>query len=417
MSYEARKREVLEELAKQGYEPQKAAEYSKLIENYFAERDAWLESVLASLVLSEEATHGQWLDRCKRAAASAQDLLTKGQESIWLAKLSNEEHTFFFELMVSQVPVQRDLMVQKTKALTNAEKEFEAKWNTIRDADRTLDDRIKEIAQEYEKILMDAASAAAKAEKESSELLAEKIKVGGSAISAIGLGIIGIVVSGIGHLLSVTSTAAATRKSEVQALLSRKMVVIAAFTESRDMVKEFLKETSYPRIKEAYEAAEDAAEALAGQMPTEGQEDDAGSYGGAIKNELTKVFAKAEGAYKDFARKHEYLFFGPLGGSYYQELSEQDFWKQHSENWQRSKYDIDSVLRDQFLDVTDSKILGVSMDGLNDEDRKAIRTTLEEQLRELLSSWNKFKEENETPYSALESREKVQEALDSLKSS
>ena len=47
---------------------------------------------------------------------------------MWLAKISNEEHTFFFKLMTSQVVPQRDQMVKMTKALEKAEKEFEEKW-------------------------------------------------------------------------------------------------------------------------------------------------------------------------------------------------------------------------------------------------------------------------------------------------
>lgn len=52
------------------------------------------------------------------------DAISKDKKSMWLAKISNEEHTFFFKLMTSHVVPQRDLMVKMTKALEKAEKEF-----------------------------------------------------------------------------------------------------------------------------------------------------------------------------------------------------------------------------------------------------------------------------------------------------
>ena len=55
----------------------------------------------------------------------AHDAISKDRKSMWLAKVSNEEHTFFFKLMTSQVVPQRDQMVKMTKALEKAEKEFE----------------------------------------------------------------------------------------------------------------------------------------------------------------------------------------------------------------------------------------------------------------------------------------------------
>ena len=168
-------------------------------------------------------------------------------------------------------------------------------------------------------------------------------------------------------------------------------------------------------MKDAYDRAEDGAGALSGQMLTSGQKDDAGTYGAAIKNELAKVFRKAEDAYKDFARKHEYLFFGPLGGGYYQELMEGDFWKERSNNWKNAKHDIDDMLREQTFSLSDSQVLEVSLDGLTSEDKKKIREALENDFRDLLAAWNRFKEFCKDPEWALESREVLKSILDAMR--
>jgi hypothetical protein len=412
MSYDARKKEVLEELEKQGFEPASKESHVAVLNSYFNQREGWLENLLELLEPSEENIHSRWIDKAKQAAGDAQDALGKQKLSMWLAKISNEEHTFFFKLMISHVPSKRDLMVQQTKALKKAEKEFEAKWKTIRDADHTIEDRMKKIALEYETILNDAASFAAKAEMESKEALRAKIKI---AFSVLDLGIVETILKNAIRALELKRNEAAERKLEIHALISREEGVFATFKEARQMVKEFLEETSYPRVKDAYDGAEDAAEALAGEMLTSGQKDDANAYSSAIKNELKNVFSKAEEAYKEFAKKHEYLFFGPLGGSYYQELMEGDFWKERSSKWKDSKHDIDDLLRERTLECSDSQVLEVSLDGLTSEDKKKIREALENSCRDLLNAWNKFKEFCKDPEWALESREQLKSILDAMR--
>ncbi len=383
-----------------------------MLESYFAQREGRLENLLEILEPSEDDRHAQWIDKAKDAAAMAHDAISKDRKSMWLARISNEEHTFFFKLMTSQVAPQRDAMVTMTKALQKAEKEFEEKWKKIREADNDIEERMKKIALEYEEILADAAKFAASAEMESKEALRAKVLV---AFNAVNLGIVEIIIKGAIRAIDLKRDLASQRKLEIFALLSREEGVFATFKEAREMVKEFLEETSYPRVKDAYDRAEDAADALEGQMLTSGQKEDAKDFGAAIKNELAKVFGTAEDAYKEFARKHEYLFFGPLGSGYYQELMENDFWKERSDKWKKSKHDIDDLLRERTQECSDDQVLEVSLEGLTSEDKKTIREALETHCRDLLSAWNRFKEDNKEPEWALESREQLKSVLDSMR--
>ena len=412
MSYDKRKREVLEELDKQNYDEATKSDFIKVLDSYFAQREGRLENLLEILEPSDDNRHAQWLDKAKEAAAMAHDAIGKDRKSMWLARISTEEHTFFFRMMTSQVAPQRDNMVRMTKALQKAEKEFEEKWKKIREADTDIEERMKKIALEYEEILVDAAKFAATAEMESKEALRKKVLI---AFNAVNLGIVEMIIKGAIRAIDLKRDLATQRKHEIFALLSREEGVFATFKEAREMVKEFLEETSYPLVKDAYDRAEEAAEALEGQMLTSGQKDDAKDFGAAIKNELAKVFRTAEDAYKEFARKHEYLFFGPLGGSYYQELMEDDFWKQRSDKWKASKHDIDDLLRERTLECSDDEVLEVSLSGLTDEDKKTIREALEQQRRDLLAAWNRFKEDNKEPEWALESREQLKSILDAMR--
>ncbi len=412
MSYDKRKREVLEELDKQGYDESTRNDFVKVLESYFAQREGRLANLLEILEPSDDNRHAQWLEKTKDAAALAHDAIGKDRKSMWLAKISNEEHTFFFTLMTSQVVPQRDQMIKMTKALQKAEKEFEEKWKKIREADNQIEERMKKIALEYDEILNDAAKYAAGAEMESKEALRAKVLI---AFNAVNLGIVETIIKTAIRAIDLKRNRAAERRMEIFALLSREEGVFATFKEARQMVKEFLDETSYPRVKDAYDRAQEAAGALEGQMLTSGQKDDAKDFGGDLKNELAKVFRGAEDAYKEFARKHEYLFFGPLGSGYYQELMEDDFWKERSSRWKSSKHDIDDVLRERTLECRDDQVLEVSLDGITSEDRKVIRERLEEHCRDLLAAWNRFKEDNKDPEWALESREQLKSILDAMR--
>ena len=412
MSYDKRKREVLEELDKQGYDEAVRNDFVKGLESYFALREGRLANLLEILEPSDDNRHAQWLEKTKDAAAMAHDAISKDRKSMWLAKISNEEHTFFFTLMTSHVVPQRDQMVKMTKALQKAEKEFEEKWKKIREADAQIEERMKKIALEYEEILNDAAKHAAGAEMESKEALRAKVLI---AFNAVNLGIVETIIKTAIRAIDLKRNLAAERRMEIFALLSREEGVFATFKEARQMVKEFLDETSYPRVKDAYDRAQEAAGALEGQMLTPGQKDDAKDFGGDLKNELANVFRGAEDAYKEFARKHEYLFFGPLGSAYYQELMEDDFWKERSSKWKSSKHDIDDLLRERTLECRDDQVLEVSLDGITSEDRKVIRERLEEHCRDLLAAWNRFKEDTKDPEWALESREQLKSILDAMR--
>lgn len=416
MGYDARRREMIDLLGTKGYDQATLDEYTKVLGNYISQRDGRLENLLELLEPSDNAIHQSWLDKCKEGAAAAQDTISRDQKSLWLAEVSNQEHTFWFKLMTSQVPVKRDLMVQQTKALQKAEKEFEEKWKAIKDADNQIEDRMKKTALEYDEILSSAAKIAAATEKEVKERAVDTFKkVLTLGLGGVDLGIIEYGLKGAASALGIKISEVESRKLEIHALLSREEGVFGTFKEARQMVKEFLEETSYPRIKDAWDGAEAAASGLSSEMLTSGQKDDANAFGSAVRNEVKKVFAKAEDAYKEFARKHENLFFGPLGSTYYQELMEEDFWKERSSRWKQSKYDIDDLLRERTLEASEDKILEVSLSGMTEEDKRLVYERLKSHCQELLKVWNKFKEITNEPEWALESRETLKGVLDALR--
>jgi hypothetical protein len=418
MAYDARRSEVLEALRQTDFDAAQKEIISKTLERYFARREGYLHNLLEVLPPGRsDPAHAAWLDRAKGAMGMVLEAFNGAEAGrLWLAALANEEHAFFYQVHMSQVPVLRDKMMKHKAALEQAMKEFKEKWEKIKSADKDVDEKLKKVAEQYEEELEAAAKAAARIERETKEVTAEKVRtwlqVG---LALVDLGVIELVIKAGAAALGVKLDQEQARKLEIFALLSLEETVIATFTEAREIVKEFLHENNYPEIKDTWDRGDDAAEALEGAMATAGQKRDAADFGKALKDELAKVFAVAEGAYKEFAREHEYLFFGPLGANYYMELAEDDTWKRFSENWQKRRADFDELIQARIFEPNPDKLVEVSLEGLSSDDRQRIYSQLEGALRELMQAWNKWKEDNNDPYWVLKSREELKRVLEAMR--
>lgn len=418
MAYDARRSEVLEALKKTDFDAVQQEQIGKTLEPYLSQREGQFRQ-LAEVVgpARPDPCHAAWLDCAKGAMAIVLEAFKDAEAGrLWLATLANEEHAFFYQIHMSQVPVLRDRMQAHRAALEQAMKEFREKWDKIKSADKDVDEKLKKAAEQYEEVLEAAAKVAAQTERESKEVAAGTFsKVLTAGLAVVSLGAIELALKTGAAALGLKVSEAEARKHEIFALLSLEETVFATFKETREIVKEFLEESNYARIKEVWDDADEAAEALEGAMVTTGQKRDAAEFGKALKDELAKVFAVAEGAYKEFAREHEYLFFGPLGASYYMELGEDDTWKRFSENWQKRRADFDDLLQARMFEPKEDRVVEVSLEGLSSDDKARIYSQLEGPLRELVRAWNRWKEFTDDPYWVLKSREELKRVLDAMR--
>lgn len=419
--YEARKKEVLEELAElPGVEERHRETVRRALESYFRDREGRIENLLDHLEPGKDPEHRAWVDRARGLAGWAMETLQKIQVPgfrSFLARTAFAEHKFFFHLHLSRMPVARDRMVRQTANLRTAMKEFEDKWKTIQSKDKAIDDKLERAAEQYDELLDEAAREAAKIEKQAGEKMADLVS------KAVRLGLAAVDFGAVETVLKTGTSTVKTvldktqqRRLEIFALLSREEQVIHTFRVGRKAVAEFLEDHSYARIKAAWEDGNEAADALAKKMATEGQKRDAAELGKRAKDELAKVFAEAERSYREFAKRHEYLFFGPLGSKYVAELSEIDTWKQHSRRWKEAREDFDDLLRGRFLEAEENNVLGADLRGLPRLDRMQVYYQLRNACQELLRAWNSWKDWNTKgdPDWILDNREDMQSTLDAL---
>jgi len=395
MAYDARKREVLDALGKTTYDEEKKQKIRRLLDEYFKVREGLIANTHDVLDPGRKGPClAAWLDRGDKNLSTVRAIFEKAEVGkLWLADIANAEFKFFGHLMFSRVPVHRDKMMKHTEELNRAMKEFANKWQEIKGNDNEIDERMRRVSEEYEKILTKAAYEAAKVETESKEKLAnlvdKSVSAGGVVLDA---GLIGRILSGGTKLIKSLVSECNARKMEIFALLSNEEKVYGAFAEAREIVEEFLEENGYPKIKDAWDEGDDATEDTVKKMLTDGQKDDAAVWAREARDQLSKVFSVAEKAYREFASKHEYVFFGPLGSGYYRELSEDGLWKDFSSKWRDRREDFDDLLRDRTLAASEDQVLEVSLQGLSREDRKKIYKALHSACRELLRSWNEIKE-------------------------
>lgn len=417
MAFDKRPKELLDALAELELEPKKAETIRRGLESYARAREGRLHNLLELLEPGKKPNLKVWLDKGMAAIRDAHDAFAKlDVGNAWLAGVATQEHAFFFRIYRLGAVAHRDKMVAQTLNLAQAMKEFENKWGKIRDSDKRIDERLKKTAEEYDKMLVEAARCAAATEKQARERMLDSFD------KALSLGVRGAQLGAVGKVLQLATKTIKTcldqtkaRRLEIFALLSREEQVFTTFKETREIVAEFLEDNGYPMIKDALEDGEDALDDLAKGMVTDGQRADAAEFAKEARDELRKVFSAAERQYKDFARKHEHLFFGPLGGSYMQELAENDDWKRLSRSWKDHRRDFDDLLRERTLAASDRRILEVSLDGLDDDARREVYNTLRAACADLLKAWNAWKDFTKDPEWILDSREDVQSILRALR--
>lgn len=417
MSYDARKKELLDALGETSFEADTKDKIRRGLESYFRQREGRLENLLELLEPGAKPHFKTWLDKAMDAVKTTHDTFAKIDEgNEWLAAVASQEHKFFFGIYRCAACQQRDRMVEQTENLKKAMKEFENKWEKIRDGDEKIDEKMKKVAERYEGILVSAAQVAAVTEKQAKEKMADTVKkILSLGLAAVDLGIVEQVLKGGASAIGAKLDETKKRQLEIFTLLSREEQMFGTFKETRGIVAEFLEDNGYPMIKDAFDDAEDLAEALEKKMVTDGQKRDAAAFAKAMRSELAKVFSAAEKQYREFAKKHEYLFFGPLGSGYVQELSEDETWKRFSRGWKEHRRDFDDLLRERTLAASEDEILEVDLDELEGEDAQRVYYQLRDACQKLLRAWNDWKDFTNDPDWILESREDLQSILKALR--
>ncbi|MFO7567447.1 MAG: hypothetical protein R6X02_32690 [Enhygromyxa sp.] len=398
MAYDARKKEVMDLIAAAdfGDAPQGEVELlGRVVTTYFNRRVHHLKQILDVLPPGRSTPSFKvWLDRAMTAIKMVHDTFDDVPESTRhvVAGIASEEHKFFHAIYRCVVAKWRDKMVEQSKALEQAKAEFENKWKEMLRRDNDLESKMKRVGAQFEDILAKAAKAAAEAEKTTKEKVADAVhKTVGGALRAVDLGVTEQAIKLATRAIKGYVSEIEARKLEIMVLLSLENQVFATFKMGRKAVDEFLDQNGYPQIKDAWDEGDDAIEAIVGRMVTAGQKTDAAEFVKAVKDQLAKVFKLAETSYKDFAKKHEYLFFGPLGADWHRQLGEGDLWKDFSKDWEKGRKDFDDLLRDSSLAVRRGEAFGVDLDELTDEQYKDFERRMTAHSRELLAAWNQLK--------------------------
>lgn len=423
MAYDARKKEVMDLLAKAdfGAAPQQDVEMlGRVVTTYFNRRIHHLKQIVDVLLPGRTTPSFRlWLDRALAAVRMVHDTFKDVPESVRhvVAAIAGEEHKFFFAIYRCEVAKWRDKMVEQSKALDKAKAEFENKWKEMLRRDNDLESKMKRAGEQFEQVLAKAAKSAAELQKTTKEKVAAAVHTAvGSTLKLVDLGVTEQAITLATRALKGYVSEVEARKLEIMVLLSLENQIFATFKQGRAAVDEFLDQNGYPEVKDGWEEGEDAIEAIVGRMVSAGQKTDAAEFVKAVKDPLERIFKLAESSYKDFAKKHEYLFFGPLGSDWHRQLGESDLWKQFSRDWADGRKDFDDLLRDSSLAVRRREAFGVDLDKLTDEQYKDFERRMTAHCRELLAAWNDLKKvAGSAAVDLIKGHERTKQVLDDMR--
>lgn len=392
----------------------------RILATYFNRRTAALGKILDTLPPGRSTpSHKVWMDRGMDGIKMVQDTFDDAPESCqaWAAPIAKQEHNFFLAIYQCPVAQFRDKMVGQGEALEKAKAEFESKWKDMLAKDDGLEDKMKRAGDKITDILYKAAQAAAKAETTAKEKVASAVKaVVGVGTKFVDLGATEYAMKAATDAIAGAANEVEARKMEIMVLLSLENQIFATFTHAREAVDEFLEENGYTQVKDAWDEGKAEAAKIEAALATSGQKDDVKAFVADVGSHLEKVYKEAETNYKEFATKHQYLFFGPLGSSWHRQLGDDDMWKQFSDNWKNRRDDLDDLLRDAALAVERDEMFGVDLDELTDEQYKKFETRMKDHARQLLKAWNDLKKVAGSSATELVSRHRdVNDVLDDMR--
>jgi hypothetical protein len=168
------------------------------------------------------------------------------------------------------------------------------------------------------------------------------------------------------------------RQAKLQNAFQRQKRLCIAFSETRDDVAKFLKEWN---LEEAEEAFEDAARQLDGMVASHmkpGQKADLAVLKKEVLQKVDLALHMAEARFENFVDAHEEKFFGPVSSSVRELLTHEDEWESQARQFPSRK------LVDVLREYEKTYVRVVSIDGLEEKDRKYFRDALKGDFDKLM---------------------------------
>lgn len=393
----------LERVGERGAEQaQVLARYSGFmagVAKYIDWRDRALNDTLS--LLKEESSsltgtgqQSKWIDTFSRRGEEAFKMLVdlvKGIREIEKIapqlreigeKVAQQESAFFAQLGRAPLAFFQGQVQQYTAEFHREKESLENKWKSLEEQDRPIDQRLAETSRQILR-LFEETVAKVTADQRGVEEKLRDVKVDPSQPMT------GSVMNTLGNLLKMGVQAVMERlephrktadeyHATLLELYKREETMVVLFTQIREAVREFLKKTNLDTATREYNEASRNALDVAGQCPTDRQRDDARRFIEKAIETVKPHMEKFKNEYEAFIGANKGIFVGPVSPKTIDDLLEP---AERERSWEEiERFNIQGKLQE----IYDRAVhWNVDIDGLTDEDLKALRATWEIELERL----------------------------------
>lgn len=374
----------------------RATGLSKTLSSYMDWRDRALKDALQ--ILKEESTsitansqRDKWSSHFSKAGQEASKTILDSVKDYdkkapnlrkFAEDAANQELQFFANIGSAPLAFIQGKIQQYTFEFYKEMNSLEDKWKALGDQDRSVDDKVREASKQILTLFQDSVKEFINKERgleEDTRVLVKKLKDAPS----------GTVPSSVKYPLQVVDwfleRLTALRKTtedytqRMQESYRYEDTIVVMFTQTREMVREFMEKTNLETAIKEYNDAYKESLDKAGQCPTSRQRDDAKTFVEKGIYEVKRFLDKFNEEYKEFVDTNRGIFVGPVNEKTLEELLEI---QERKKTWvEMEQFNIQTKLRE--LHQHCITIFEVDMEGLTDEQKKEMKEFLKSEVERL----------------------------------
>ena len=374
----------------------RASGLSKILSSYIDWRDRALQEGLQ--ILKEESTsitasgqRDKWSSHFSKAGQEAAKTILDSVKDYdkkapnlrkFAEDVAGQELQFFAQVGSAPLAWFQGQVQQYTLEFYKEMNNLEGKWKALGDQDRSVDDKVRESSKQVLTLFQDTVKEFINKERgleEDTRVLVKKLKDAPS----------GTVPSSVKYPLQVVDwfleRLTALRKStdeyaqKMQESYRYEETVVVMFTQTREMVREFMEKTNLETAIREYNDSYKNSLDMANQCPTPRQRDDAKKFIEKGIYEVKKFLDKFNEEYKEFVDNNRGIFVGPVNEKTLEELLEI---QERKKTWiEMEQFNIQTKLRE--LHQHCIAIFEVDLEGLSEEQKKEMIEFLKSEVERL----------------------------------
>lgn len=299
--------------------------------------------------------------------------------NVFTLAVATQEADFFHKIASMEYGAIQGFLCESAATLYQERKNLGGKWSSTENSAKSLNERSERAGKQMLEAFEEALKELGKANRRAAELVAtgllawkkyQDAKTGGEP------GLPDVFEDAEKRTNSLVSTAEDVADLYEDNFKSKETTLIL-YGNNRDAVRKFLDKTNLELALKRTDAAKKAAEGLAGDMLTKGQEDDAKAFVSEANKAIDGPMNNYEKGFNDFVKEFKGIFIGPVGNKTLDNLLKGNFWEYTENSFKRLNFE--SELKKYYDEAED--MFSIPLDGLDDNLKSAFKEQFKRELR------------------------------------